>query len=245
MSAPVVAIVDVESTGLAEPVEPIELGYLVVDEPATLNILTQGQHRYKPSKPIEMGALAAHRILDEELADCPPSSEARAVIVDGGVTYMIGHNVDYDHAALGKPDVRRIDTCALARALWPECDSFSLTALLYFLDRPRAHELTKNAHRSTLDDCRGCLELLGHIVAKFKVPPTWERLWEASEKARIPKYMPFGKWRPEPGKTPVPIADLPRDYLEWCDKQATMDPYVLIAVRKALSRTVDAEEQYG
>lgn len=231
----VVCVVDCETTGLAEPVEPIELGYLVVDEPATLNILTKGQRRYKPSKPIEMGALATHHILDEELEDCPPSSEARGVIVDGGVTYMIAHNVDYDYNALGKPEgVRRIDTCALAKACWPECDGYSLTAFLYFLDRHRAHEVTKNAHRDTLADCRSCLELLGHIIAKFKMPPTWERLWEASEKARIPKTMPFGKHRPKPGEKGPLIRDLPADYLEWCLRQDDMDPYVLKAVRMAL-----------
>src|SRR6218665_2225992 len=51
------------------------------------------EHPNHPKKPIELGALATHHILDEELADCPPAS---GFSLPPGTEYLIGHDVDYD-----------------------------------------------------------------------------------------------------------------------------------------------------
>jgi exodeoxyribonuclease X len=81
-------IFDTETTGLDEP-ELVESAWLSIDiagEPAGLVEVS----RWKPSKRIQLGALAAHHIMDEELHVFPPSSEFR---LPDGVEYLIGHNV--------------------------------------------------------------------------------------------------------------------------------------------------------
>ena len=53
---------------------------------------------------------------------------------------------------------------------------------------------------------------------------TWEDIWQASELARIPTIMPFGKHKG------TAIADIPADYKRWLLGQPDVDPYL----RKAL-----------
>jgi exodeoxyribonuclease X len=83
--------------------------------------------RYNPGKPITLGALVTHHIMDEELVDCPLVA---SFTPPGHVDYIIGHNVDFDWEVIGKPEVKRICTLALARKLWPELDSHNQIALV-------------------------------------------------------------------------------------------------------------------
>ncbi|MEX5322908.1 3'-5' exonuclease, partial [Pseudomonas shirazica] len=59
-------IFDSETTGLNNP-ELVEAAWLQLG--AGLAVTGEFLQRYKPSKPIELGALATSHILDEELAD--------------------------------------------------------------------------------------------------------------------------------------------------------------------------------
>ena len=138
---------------------------------------------------------------------------------------------------VSQADVRRIDTCALARRLWPECDISSQAALLYFLERATARETLREAHTAAAD-VMITYRLLAHIVPKLKDVTDFERLWRYSEKARVPIYMPFGKWRPKAGEKGTPIADLPLDYLDWILSKADedMDEHVVKAARQAVAK---------
>ena len=124
---PKVIIFDTEATDIKEPVL-IEAAWLEVTGFAPLTIGSQFVQRYNPGKPISLGALATHHILDEELVNCPPAS---SFTLPSDVAYLIGHNVDFDWQVLGQPPIKRICTLALARKLWPNLDSHSQSALLY------------------------------------------------------------------------------------------------------------------
>jgi len=215
-------ILDTETTGRLEPVLPIEIAYLSLSDPINLQITYHFEQRYNPAKPIETGAMATHHILDEELADCPPPSD---FFLPYDTEYIIGHNIDYDWKVIGKPTVKRICTLALARKVWPSTDSYSLSALIYFLatDRQKARDTLRSAH-SALADVKFTHYLLRKILAT-RPCQTWEELWNWSESARIPETMPFGKHKD------VPIKNLPRDYIDWALRNLTdMDEYL----RKAL-----------
>jgi hypothetical protein len=56
-------------------------------------------------------------------------------------------------------------------------------------------------------------------------PLTWEGIWHASEQARIPKVMTFGKHKG------AAIADIPADYKRWLLGQQDVDPYLVKALR--------------
>ena len=211
---PNVIIFDTEATDIKEPIL-IEAAWLEVTSLTPLTIGSQFVQRYNPGKPISLGALATHHILDEELVDCPPASSFQ---LPNDVIYLIGHNVDFDWQVLGQPPIKRICTLALARKVWPNLDSHSQSALLYHLDRKNAREQLRNAH-SALADVGICAKILESICAELKIN-TVEDLWITSEKARMPTHMPFGKHKG------VPLNEVPMDYKSWLLGQSDIDPYL-------------------
>lgn len=183
------------------------------------------EQRYKPTRPPTWGAVATHGICMVDLEGLPPSHEAPRCVPQ--VDYWIGHNIDFDWKALGQPPVKRICTLALSRALWPEVDSHTLTAMTYFTKgaTPATRELVRNAH-SAAHDVALCVDLLAVIQAILKCDDL-ETLYEHSEDARIPKVMTFGKFKGEP------ISKVDRGYANWYRKQTDTDPYVLEAFKRA------------
>lgn len=215
-------IFDTETTGLDEP-EIVEAAWLPIDvagEP--LDAITCS--RYRPSKPITLGAMATHHIIDADLVDKPASSTFQ---LPDGVEYLIGYNIDFDWAAIGKPDVKRIDVCAMCRAIWPEADSHSQAAMLYLLcEQAQARDMLREAHAAAADVWM-CRTVLLHVLRKAGPFATFEDLWQASERMRVPTTMPFGKHKG------LPIARVPADYKRWLLGQADVDPYLVKALRAA------------
>ena len=211
-------IFDTEATGIKEPVL-IEAAWLELASIEPFTVTNPFVQRYNPGKPITLGALATHHILDEELVDCPPASNFH---LPSDVEYMIGHNVDFDWEVIGKPEIKRICTLALARKLWLNLDSHTQSALLYYLERNSAREQLRNAH-SAIADVGICAVILDHICQQLNVK-TVEDLYTESEKARIPTTMPFGKHKG------MLLSDIPSDYKQWLLGQGDIDSYL----RKAL-----------
>ncbi|MNT19492.1 Exodeoxyribonuclease 10 [compost metagenome] len=215
-------IFDTETTGINEPIV-IEAAWLRLCDPFTLATAEEFEQRYNPGKPIELGALATHHILDAELVDCPPATDFQ---LPAGVEYLVGHNVDYDWKVIGEPPVKRNCTLALCRHLFPQADSHSQSAMLYMFERDRARELLQHAH-SAKHDVRNCRIVLDYVLSRLGITDswTWEDIWEASEAARIPTVMTFGKHKG------MRIADVPADYKAWLMRQPDVDPYVLKAIK--------------
>ena len=215
---PKTIIFDTEATDKNNPII-IEAAWLEVDGFAPFTTGSSWVQRYNPGRPISLGALATHHIMDEELVNCPPSSSFR---LPDDCEYMIGHNVDFDWSAVGCPDVKRVCTLALSRKLWPDLDSHNQSALLYYLERALARELLKNAH-SAESDVGICSLIVSHICEVLGVGSV-EDLYAESELSRIPTVMPFGKHK---GQL---LSNVPSDYRHWLLNQADIDPYL----RKAL-----------
>lgn len=216
---PKTIIFDTEATGIKESVL-IEAAWLELASIKPFTVTNPFVQRYNPGKQISLGALATHHIMDEELVDCPPASSFK---LPDDVSYIIGHNVDFDWEVIGKPEIKRICTLALARKLWPDLDSHTQSALLYYLERNSAREQLRNAH-SALTDVGICAVILDHICQQLNVK-TIEDLYTESEKARVPTTMPFGKHKG------LMLGDLPSDYKQWLLGQGDIDPYL----RKALA----------
>ncbi len=211
---PKTIIFDTEATGIKEAAL-IEAAWLELESIEPFTVTNPFVQRYNPGKQISLGALATHHIMDEELIDCPPASSFR---LPDDVGYIIGHNVDFDWEVIGKPEIKRICTLALARKLWPDLDSHNQGALLYYLDRNTAREQLRNAH-SALTDVGICAVILDRICQQLGVK-TAEDLYAESEKARIPTTMPFGKHKG------LLLADLPSDYKQWLLGQGDIDPHL-------------------
>lgn len=211
---PTAIIFDTEATGIVEPAI-IEAAWVAVDSLSPFTLGETFHQRYQPGKPISLGALATHHIMDEELVDCPPASNFR---LPKDLQYLIGHNIDFDWQAVGQPDVKRICTLALARKIWPEADAHSQSALLYFLERNTARERLHNAH-SAVADVGICGTILKHVCQKLEIT-SMASLYEISENARRPTHMTFGKHKG------LPLAEVPKDYVRWLLEQQNVDPFV-------------------
>lgn len=212
-------IFDTETTGITDA-ELISAAWLRVDTPGTLEVTESFDQLYRPAKPISLGAMAVHHIMDEDLEGAPPASD---FALPAGTEYLIGHNIDFDWQVIGQPDVKRIDTLCLCRKLWPEADAHNQSAMLYLLERPTARERLKDAH-SAAADVQLCRTILSHILERT-ASGSWEELWMASEEARVPEFMPFGKHKG------LPIKDVPADYKRWLAGQSDVDPYLVRALQ--------------
>jgi len=222
----VTVIFDTETTGFVEPALIEAAGIVIKGNPLEEQKNTFIS-RYNPGKPISFGAMATHNILDCDLKDCPPASEYR---LPDNTAYIVGHNIDYDWSVIDKPDVKKIDTVAMAKSVWTGLDSYTLPALSYALaepdDRPRVREILTNRHNA-LTDAELCLNILRRILKEKPELNSWGLIWRFSEETRIPKTMPFGKHKG------TPLKNLPADsdYVQWVlNNLNEMDAYLRKAI---------------
>lgn len=218
-------ILDTETTDIKDP-EVIELAWQTF-EPAdpTAAAVTGAHHRFKPTKPPAIGALATHHILMSELEGMPPASTAPARVPPA--RYWVGHNIDFDWKALGSPPVKRICTLAMCRRIWPNAGAHNQTAMIYFLKgaTPEVRSRVLRAHGAQAD-IGLTAEILASII-DFEELGTWDEVYRFSEEARIPTHFSFGKFAGQP------IAAADRGYANWYRRQSDPDPYLLEAFRRA------------
>lgn len=216
---------DTETTGLNEP-QVIQAAYLNLHgiEPEQILEASQGTNEYfKPTKPIEFGALSTHHIFAEDLQDYPVWEYASHM---PSCDYLVGHQIDFDWTVIGKPAIKRICTLAMARRLWPDLDSHKLTSCTYFLFGKRYKDKIQGAHNAYEDVQLNFLlleSILEELGRREVVIASWEDLWVFSEAARIPMIMTFGKHK---GKH---VRDVDWGYVNWYRKQPDPDEYMLKA----------------
>lgn len=235
-------VLDTETTDLKDP-EVIEAAWYEMVPGRDLlgdECLSEGLHvgekyceRFNPHRASSVGALAVHHILPSELEGCRPSREFRLPPDTG---YIIGHTVDFDWEAIGRPDVKRVDTCAIARWLWPDVGAYSQGALIYFLlgQNQVARAMVSQAHGAEAD-VRMCLTILRQVLQRKPEIKNWYQLWEYSEECRIPKFCPFKN------REGYLLEELDDDYIRWALSQDWIDGYL----RAGLERVMDDRHGEG
>ena len=212
--------------------QPIEIAYAPIqihDGKLTLDKSQIFDQLYHVDEPISYAAMAVHHILESELVDQPHYT---SFSLPQDTTYIIGHNIDYDIRALEKcgvdiSKIKAICTLALARLVWPDAEAHNISALIYMITKgsAKARDMIKKAHRADMDIILTA-NILMHEIHHLKIQ-TIEELYTASEDARIPRTINFGKHRG------TAIADLPADYMQWLLRQEDLDPYLRKAIENA------------
>lgn len=212
--------------------QPIEIAYAPIqihDGKLTLDKSQIFDQLYRVDEPISYAAMAVHHILESELVDQPHYT---SFSLPQDTTYIIGHNIDYDIRALEKcgidiSKIKAICTLALARLVWPDAEAHNISALIYMITKgsAKARDMIKKAHRADMDIILTA-NILIHEIHHLKIQ-TIEELYTASEDARIPRTINFGKHRG------TAIADLPADYMQWLLRQEDLDPYLRKAIENA------------
>jgi exodeoxyribonuclease X len=189
--------------------------------------------RFRPSKPMTMGALAVHHILPSELEDCAPSHSFR---LPDDCTVILGHSIDFDWQAAGSPQhIKRICTHAMSQWVWPEATGYSQSALIYMLNgaTPATRELLRSAHSAGVDLSLNVRILSAILEARPEIR-TWSALWNFSEECRIPRTCPMKKFEG------VPLDELVENeagFVDWCLRQSWLDPYF----RRGLEREIEKQ----
>ena len=180
---------------------------------------------YSCPEPISFAAMAVHHIIESDLIGKPSYNTFR---LPQGVTYLIGHNIDYDIKAIQKCDnsiqVKGICTLALSRMVWTDVPAHNLSALYYMITggTDQTRKELRNAHNAAAD-IMFTATILRELI-KLTGIKDMQSLYLLSEKARIPTKMTFGK------HSGMLIKDVPADYKAWLLKQSDLDSYL----RKAL-----------
>ena len=216
---------------------PIEIAYAPIEIENAKLILDKSQlfdQLYQVGQPISYAAMAVHHILESDLVDQPQYTEFQ---LPPSTVYIIGHNVDYDIAAIARCGVdttqlKPICTLALARRVWENADAHNISALIYQITKgsAKAREMLKGAHRADADIILTA-NILMHIMHHLQVQDI-EQLYALSEDARIPRSLNFGKHKG------TAIEELPKDYVQWLLRQDDLDPYLRKALEKNLVQTL-------
>lgn len=211
---------------------PIEVAYAPIQLQQGKISLDKSQifdQFYQVDEPISYAAMAVHHILESDLIDQPHYTSFR---LPEETVYIIGHNIDYDIRAIQKcgvdtSNIKAICTLALARLVWPDVEAHNISALIYMISKgsEKARDMIKKAHRADMDIILTA-NILMHIVHHLQIDSI-DALYAASEAARIPRVMNFGKHRG------TAIADLPNDYIQWLLRQDELDPYLRKALENA------------
>lgn len=209
---------------------PIEIAYLpssLVNGELHVHDHLSYDEYFSCPKPIALGAMAVHHILESYIAHKPSFDTFR---LPEGTAFIIGHNVDYDIRAIQKCDssikVKAICTLALARSLFPELDRHTLTALYYHFagQTVATRKELRNAHNARADV--GFTATILHHIIKKTGAKSFDELYLLSENARVPTVMTFGKYKG------TAIKDIPSDYKAWLLKQSDLDQYLKKALTK-------------
>lgn len=185
---------------------------------------------------MKLGALLVHGILPESLEGLEPF---RGFSYYG--KFVVGHNVDFDVEMTGYHGSKRICTLGLSRFMWPDLDCHKQEAVLLHIGKISkrgyawALDLLKNSHRAADDvlNCSRILKVIIHMMSKRddlkQHVESWEALSAFSLECKIPKVMPFGKFKDKP------LDEVEQDWLDYMYKQPDfkLDRYLVSGLRRA------------
>jgi DNA polymerase III epsilon subunit-like protein len=192
-------VLDIESTGISKGDEVIELAYLHLpplkeflkkDKNVSPQQITEEikysagwlNQRFCPTVPINKHAYAIHKISKLQLLKEPSSLKVEEYLPKG-MSYMLGHQISFDHRMLGsKPEeVKLICTLSLVKKLrkeHPTWKNFEIEnnkldtymSLLY-------PELTFSSAHNAKDDCIKVILLLCKLLPTLPEVESWENLY--------------------------------------------------------------------
>lgn len=187
---------------------------------------------FSVNEPICYGSMAVHHIVESDLIDKPSYTTFR---LPETVEYVIGHNVDYDLEAIRRCGIpvdhlKPICTMALSKKVFPDAQSYKLSALIYMLSvhQTTTRKLLKNAH-DALIDVQLTADLLKALQQRLNAA-SFEYLHQMTVQARIPTALTFGRYKG------TAINNVPLDYVLWLLKQENLDKFLRIALQNRLDQ---------
>lgn len=209
-------VMDTETTGFFKkgegegqpPHQVVEAAfYDVHGEPGTHNfhIGTSAQAFFKPTRPIDIEARAAHHITDNELEQFGLPQEALNDFMHiADPMYFVAHNAEFDMGFFDVRGVRVICTYKAALRAWPDCSKHSNQVIRYYLGLELPPEKTEPAHRA-LPDAYITANILIELLKLYSPA----QLVEWTEQPRLITKCPVGKHYGQPW------SEVPASYMNW------------------------------
>jgi DNA polymerase III epsilon subunit-like protein len=204
-------VLDVETTGLADPIGVCEIGIIEL-HPETLEEVGRFQSLIDPEKIIEFGASGIHRITNDMVLDAPTLDEYFNIVLDrryaGTSVLMVAHNAIYDYPKVKDylGDSKSLCTLRLVRKVLPDAENHKLATLKYMLGLGAGGK-----SHSALADVEDCADLLRFL--RQETGMSLAELVEFERKPIITKVMGFSKYKG------LALEDVPRDFWVWLNKQ--------------------------
>jgi DNA polymerase III epsilon subunit-like protein len=196
-------VLDTETTGVSKKDQVIELSYIPlpstipcikskVEEFDSLSLFAENLkkisyvERFRPDVEIHPKAQEVHGILYRDLLKCKPVKEMEVPKVKG----FLGHNIQFDHRMLGKPEVQLICTLGLAKALDKQyaigLGTHKLDDLMSFYYKEQAEQL-KSEYHSAFMDCIKTILVLIKLLEKVPAIETFDQLYNFQQTLKAVK----------------------------------------------------------
>ena len=246
-------ILDVESTGIVEPMDAVEIAYFYLD--SNFKKLEEGcfYSKFMPNVPIHPKASEVNGFTKENLEGQPNISTFEFPI---DVSYLIGHNILYDFRVLKQPqNVKLICSKELAiRHLTKQTGAGTkglntLTGLITRYYPNIAEDLIAKAH-SAAQDTELCYLILLKVLEAAPELDSFEKLAEQCTQPKGSKAgskLPFGVTQDSytkeylcnfgtkhKGKAYADILKQDRGYLVWVVEKSTMPQDLKEFIKKVL-----------
>lgn len=218
-----VRVVDVETTGLEDPAEMVEVGWTDVRHFPTGWAIESGPHSVlvNPGMKISFGAMAIHHITEEmAVAGIQPDAAKSSVLA--GADILCAHGAEFDSRFIGGRTIPWICTLKGSHAAWPDMESHSNGAIRYARELCLYDAAAYPPHRAGPDTW-----ITAHILLDLLAEIDLEKLLELSVKPIRLLKMPFGEHF---GKR---WSEVPDSYLDWIIRKLADDPKKADAVHTA------------
>lgn len=232
-----IRIVDVETTGVEDPCEMIELGWTDLRLAAEGWAIEGGPRSViaNPGMPISFPAMAVHHITAEDVRFGVDPDDLRAeVVVD--VDILAAHNWGFDCRFI-RSTLPAICTFKCARTIWPDLQSHGNGSIRYERGLCIGDDRAYPPHRAGPDTW-----ITTHILLDLLKERSVEELLDISSRPVLLRKLGFGEHFDKP------IAEVPTSYLDWIANKSTMpsDPKkedVVFTARAELAKRAEAEKQ--
>lgn len=199
-----IRVVDVETTGIDDPAEMVEIGWTDVRLFPDGWAIERGPDSalVNPGLPITFPAMAVHHITATECQFGVDPDDIRREVV-AGADIVCSHNWAFDSRFI-RARLPAICTFKCARTVWPELQSHGNGSIRYELGLCLGDPRTQPSHRAGPDTF-----VTAHILLKLLEVHSVEELVEISRNPVRLLKMPFGK------HFGVPFSQVDGSYLDW------------------------------
>lgn len=239
---------DTETTGTEEEDRIIQLGAMILDQKANIEVFNEF---CSSDIPIKLEAMEVHNITQNMIENKPKATQTsfykRLEELNSNQNFLIAHNINFDLEMLKKEgfvnNFQLIDTLRCARHIFEELPYHRLQYLRYALELYKIEEeeakklnITIKAHDAIGDVLVMKLFLRTLVQRTKEIYPNSNPMQKLVELTQTPVYVKsfkFGKYR---GENIEDVAKKDANYLNWMINNMDLDEDMKFTLSRVLNK---------